>query len=524
MNEECYYTILFCLDNGHVWRIIYVWLFNNKPTKSFVMRDRLMKKTLLSDKESKSNQNNFINAEIISSLDKNIEFIKKKLGNAPDLVIRKIQKENYPTLALVYLSELSDKTDINDNILKPLLREEFKFEMELVIPIGNISKVQYLSQIQESLLEGNAILLINEFTTAYKLEIKGGPNRDPSDSKNEISIKGTHQGFVEAATKNIALIRNYLPTAKLTVTTTEVGEEGKTKIYVLFLAEKAELQITEEVQHRLNDIMVSSIVNTGDLIKHIEDNPYSPFPQLLLTERPDTAVSHLLEGKFVIVVDHSPNVLIGPTNFLSFFKNIDDCSTRWTINFFIQILRIIAFFLALILPATYIALISFNFSLIPVPLFLSIAESRENVPFSAIVEAMIMEITLEMMREAALRLPAPIGQTMGIVGGIIIGQAAVQAGIVSNIMIIIVSVTAIASFTVPNYDMSLAVRYLRFPMMLLATWFGIVGLIIGLMTLLAHVLSIRSIGTPYGGSFLPFQLNKFKQFFLKFKNETKGDI
>ncbi|MCU4863920.1 spore germination protein [Bacillus cereus] len=481
-----------------------------------------MEKISFSDK--KSNHNNCINTEINDSLDKNIQFIKKNLGDAPDLVIRRIQKENYHTLALVYLSELADKKDINDSILKPLLREEFTSEIELIIPIGNISRVLYLNQIQESLLEGNAILLVNEYTVAYELEIKGGSNREPSDSKNEISIKGTHQGFVEAAGKNIALIRNYLPTAKLTVTSTEIGEEVKTKIHVLCLMEKVDFQLVEKIQDRLKNIKVNSIVNTGELIKHIEDNPYSPFPQLLLTERPDTAVSSLLEGKFVIVVDHSPNVLIGPTNFISFFRNIDDSSARWMINFIIQILRIIAFFLALILPATYIALISFNYSLIPVPLFLSIAESRENVPFSAIVEAMIMEITLEMMREAALRLPAPIGQTMGIVGGIIIGQAAVQAGIVSNIMIIIVSVTAIASFTVPNYDMSLAVRYLRFPMMLFATWFGFVGITIGLMILLAHILSIRSIGTPYGVSFFPLQIYKFKKFILKYKNETKGDI
>ncbi|MCU5589241.1 spore germination protein [Bacillus cereus] len=481
-----------------------------------------MEKIPLSDKES--NHNNCIDAEITASLDKNIEFIKKSLGNAPDLVIRRIQKENYQTVALMYLSELTDKKDINDSILKPLLKEEFTPEIERIIPIGNISRVQFLDQIQESLLEGNAILLVNEYIEAYKFEIKGGPNREPSDSKNEISIKGTHQGFVEAAGKNIALIRNYLPTAKLTIISTEIGEEGKTKIHVLYLMEKTDFQITEEIQYRLENIKVNSIVNTGELVKHIEDNPYSPFPQLLLTERPDTAVSSLLEGKFVIVVDHSPNVLIGPTNFLSFFRNIDDSSTRWMINFILQILRIVAFFLALILPATYIALISFNYSLIPVPLFLSIAESRENVPFSAIVEAMIMEITLEMMREAALRLPAPIGQTMGIVGGIIIGQAAVQAGIVSNIMIIIVSVTAIASFTVPNYDMSLAVRYLRFPMMLLATWFGFVGIIIGLMILLAHILSIRSMGIPYGVSFFPLQIYKLKNFILKYKNETKGDI
>ncbi|MGU3443477.1 spore germination protein [Bacillus cereus] len=483
-----------------------------------------MKKPLLSDTGPKSDKNTIYSLKITTSLNENIDLIKKQLKNAPDFIVRNIQKDDYHTLALMYLSELSDKTTVHDNILKPLLREEFEPEVELIIPIGNISKVLFLNEILESLLEGNAILLVDKYTFAYKLEIKGGPNRDPSDAKNEISIKGTHQGFVEAATKNIALIRNYLPTTKLSITTTEIGKDGKTKIYVLSLTEKAELYITKEIQNRLNAIRVSSIVNTGELIKYIEDNPYSPFPQLLLTERPDTAVSYLLEGKFVIVVDRSSNVLIGPTNFLSFFKNIDDCSTRGMITFTIQLLRILAFFMALILPAIYIALISFNFSLIPAPLFLSIAASRENVPFSAIVEAMIMEITLEMMREAALRMPAPIGQTMGIVGGIIIGQAAVQAGIVSNIMIIIVSVTAIASFTVPNYDMSLSVRYLRFPMMLLATWFGIVGIIIGLMTLLAHIISIRSIGTPYGISFFPFQMQTLKNYILKYKNKIKGDI
>ncbi|BAR87702.1 uncharacterized protein KNN_06969 (plasmid) [Bacillus thuringiensis serovar tolworthi] len=483
-----------------------------------------MKKTLFTSGGVKCNQNNFINGEISLVLDENVNFIKTLFGYPPDLVIRRIQKENNHTLVLMYLSALVDETDINNNILKPLLRENDKYEMELIISIGNISKIQYLNEIKEGLLEGNAILLLDQSTFAYKLQIKGGLNREPSDSKNEISIKGTHQGFVEAATKNIALIRNYLPTTKLTVKSSEIGEEGKTKIFVLFLTEKVDPNIETELLNRLNNTKVNSIVNTGELIKHIEDNPYSPFPQLLLTERPDTAVSHLLEGKFVIVVDHSPNVLIGPTNFLSFFRNIDDCSTRWMIHFIVQILRIGSFFLALVLPAIYIALISYNFSLIPVPLFLSVAESRENVPFSAIVEAMIMEITLEMMREAALRLPSPIGQTMGIAGGIIIGQAAVQAGIVSNIMIIIVSVTAIASFTVPNYDMSLAVRYLRFPMMLLATWFGMVGIIIGLMILLAHILSIRSIGIPYGVSFFPFEIYKLKHFILKYKKENKGDI
>ncbi|MEB8811919.1 spore germination protein, partial [Bacillus cereus] len=308
----------------------------------------------------------------------------------------------------------------------------------------------------------------------------------------------------------------YIPNRELVLKEVFIGSRGKTKVSILYLRDVASEDVLKELETRIQNIVVDSIINTGEIIEFIEDNPYSPFPQFILTERPDSTVSHILHGRYVIVVDRSPNVLIAPVNFISFFQGIDDYNTRWLVSSSVRLLRFIGFFIALLLPATYVAFISFNYEVIPVQLYLSIAESRERVPFLPVIEALLMEITLEMMREAALRLPTPISQTVGIVGGIVIGQAAVQAGIVSNIMIIIVAVTTIASSIVPNYEMGLAIRLLRFPMMLLAALFGMVGIIIGWMTIIAHLVSLESLGTPYGSPLSPFHISGMKDTFVRF--------
>ena len=234
-----------------------------------------------------------------------------------------------------------------------------------------------------------------------------------------------------------------------------------------------------------------------------------------MTERPDAAASHLMQGRICVVVDRSPSVLIAPMTMTAFFQSVDDYSTRWIAASFIRFLRFFAFFVAAFLPALYIAVISFNYEIIPLNLLLSIGESRGQVPFSPILEALIMELTLEMLREAGIRLPAPIGQTVGIVGGIVIGQTAVQAGIVSNIMVVVVALTGISSFIIPNYDMSSAIRLIRFPMMLLSSMFGIFGLTIGWMILIAHLISLESLGTPYGSPLAPFRIKDMKDTFVR---------
>ncbi|MDM5234971.1 spore germination protein [Bacillus cereus] len=451
-----------------------------------------------------------------TDLSKNIADIQNIFRQAPDLVIRRFQiTVDGLEAALVYLFGLTDKELIQNHVLSPLMNSDFDTKKELPIPLGQIKIINTLSQIENAIFGGDSVLLIHSRTTAHQLDTKGWPQRNVEDAHNEIALKGAHQGFTEIGSQNIAMIRRYIPHRELMVKEIVIGVRSKTRISILYLKDVVSEDVLKELETRIQKITVDAVASTGELIEFIEDHPYSPFPQFILTERPDLAVSHILQGRFVTVMDHSPNVLITPTNFISFFQGVDDYGTRWLVASSIRVLRFIAFMIALFLPASYVAFISFNFEVIPVELYLSIAESRTRVPFSPVMEALLMEITLETMREGALRIPTPIGQTVGIVGGIVIGQAAVQAGIVSNIMIIVVAVTAISSFVIPNYDMGAAVRLLRFPMMLAAALFGIVGLVIGWMTLIGHLISLESLGTPYGTPLAPFRFADMKDTFIR---------
>ncbi|WP_088321818.1 spore germination protein [Bacillus cereus] len=468
------------------------------------------------NRTSNIQKENVENHNINCDLFQNINNLQKNFQQAPDLVIRQFQLVNRSEAALIYLSGLTDTQSIHNNILSPLMHTTFEIGNGLPVTIGEVQIINTWNQFENAIFQGDSILLVHGLDSGYQLNTKGWPQRDITEPKNEISLKGTHQGFVETSSQNIALIRRYIPNRELVLKEVFIGSRGKTKVSILYLRDVASEDVLKELETRIQNIVVDSIINTGEIIEFIEDNPYSPFPQFILTERPDSTVSHILHGRYVIVVDRSPNVLIAPVNFISFFQGIDDYNTRWLVSSSVRLLRFIGFFIALLLPATYVAFISFNYEVIPVQLYLSIAESRERVPFLPVIEALLMEITLEMMREAALRLPTPISQTVGIVGGIVIGQAAVQAGIVSNIMIIIVAVTTIASSIVPNYEMGLAIRLLRFPMMLLAALFGMVGIIIGWMTIIAHLVCLESLGTPYGSPLSPFHISGMKDTFVRF--------
>ncbi|MGG2018048.1 spore germination protein [Bacillus sp. S10(2024)] len=463
-----------------------------------------------------------------TDLSKNIGELQELFRQAPDLVIRRFSMSGDGLeAALVYLSGLTDKLSIQKYVLTPLMDSVYDANTELPISLGHVEMINTWGRIENAILGGDSVLFIHGQRAAHQLDTKGWPQRNIEDTHIEISLKGAHQAFVETGIQNVAMIRRYIPQRELMVKEIIIGMRSKTRISILYLKDVASEEVLKELETRIQRITVDAVESTGELIEFIEDNPYSPFPQFMLTERPDVAVSHILQGRFVAVVDRSPNVLIAPTNFISFFQGVDDYGTRWLVASFIRLLRFIAFMIALFLPASYVAFISFNFEVIPVELFLSIAESRTRVPFSPVMEALLMEMTLEMMREGALRLPTPIGQTVGIVGGIIIGQAAVQAGIVSNIMIIVVAVTAIASFIIPNYDMGAAIRLLRFPMMLSAALFGVVGIVIGWMTLVAHLISLESLGTPYGTPLAPFRFADMKDAFVRLplwtmKNRPKG--
>ncbi|NEW05735.1 spore germination protein [Paenibacillus sp. SYP-B3998] len=447
----------------------------------------------------------------------NIEEAKRLFPASPDLTIYRFAagQEEIP-VALLYLDGLTDKSLLNNNILHPLMYGNSEMKSGISIPtISSIRKVMDWSEVEEAILFGECVQFTEGLQEAWVYDTKSWPQRAIEDPQLESSLKGAHQGFLETGVQNIAILRRYLPDRELRITQYTVGRRGKSKVWVLYLEDVAPEEVRQQLDARIRKIDVDSVINSGELAEFIEDNAFSPFPQFILTERPDSAVSQLLQGRFVVIVDHSPSVIVAPTTFITFFQSVDDYSSRWLIASFIRLLRFLAFMMALLLPATYIAFISFNYEVVPLQLFLSIAESRERVPFPPLLEALLMEVMLEMMREAGIRLPAPVGQTIGIVGGIIVGQAAVQAGIVSNIMVIVVASTAIASFILPSYDMGTAVRLLRFPMMLMASLFGIIGIVSGFMTLIAHLVSLESLGTPYGSPLAPFRWSDMKDTFVR---------
>ncbi|GAA4834047.1 spore germination protein [Paenibacillus vulneris] len=455
---------------------------------------------------------------ISPSLAANIAELSALFSLAPDLVIRHLVIQSTgDEAALVYMNGLSDKNSINNNVIRSLQTGTSGGSpgSAPAVTIGYIMKLTRWEDIEQALFQGYSILFTEGLTEVQTFDTQGWPQRSIEDPQIEASLKGAHQGFVETGTQNIAMIRRYIPNRELKIREITVGRRGRTTVSILYLADVAHPEVLKELEDRIRRLDVDAILNTGELEGFIEDNPYSPFPQFLSTERPDAAASQILQGRFAVVVDRSPSVLIGPTTFTSFFQSLDDYSTRWLLATFIRLLRFVGFLVAAFLPALYIAAISFNYEVIPIKLILSIGESRERVPFPPIVEALLMEITLEMLREAGIRLPSPIGQTVGIVGGIVIGQAAVQAGIVSNVMVIVVAATAIASFIIPNYDMASAIRLIRFPMMIIASMFGIVGIVIGLMTLIAHLISLESLGTPYGSPLAPMRFADWKDTFIR---------
>jgi len=450
-------------------------------------------------------------------LSQNIEKAKELFPAAPDLVVFRFAagSQEIPA-ALLYLDGLNDKNSINNHILRPLMYEIPDDKPGIPAPtISGVRTVTAWSDVEKAILHGESVLFFEGKPKAWIYSTQGWPQRAIEDPQLESSLKGAHQGFVETGKQNIALIRRYIANKELRILEHTVGQRGQSKVWIMYLNDVAHPEILQELTTRIDKIDVDAVINTGELAEYIEDNPYSPFPQTITTERPDSAVSQLLQGRFIVIVDRSPGVIIAPTTFTSFFQSVDDYSMRWQIASFIRLLRFIAFMIAMLLPAFYIAVISFNYEIIPLQLLLSIAESRSRVPFPPLLEAVLMEITLEMMREAGIRLPAPVGQTIGIVGGIVIGQAAVQAGVVSNIMVIVVASTAIASFILPSYDMGTTVRLLRFPMMLMASMFGIIGIIIGFVTLVAHLTALESLGTPYGSPLAPFRWSDMKDTFIR---------
>lgn len=477
------------------------------------MRYKWVKK-LLSIQNSNSHKKHLM--ECSYSLKDNLTFLLNEI-HIPHLVHRKFFIHPAKEAEILYIKGLVDEQKVQEKILKPLMYEG---QSESFNPIARLYEYNEKNEMEidsiiHLLLHGNTLLLIDGINKMFVFSTSGVPKRSIEEPQTESMLKGTHLGFIEQRQDNIAMIRQFVDGPTLEIKSFHVGYRKQSTISLMYLKDLVNDEVINELEDRIKQVNVDTLLTIGSLEELIEDNPYSPFPQFLTTERPDTVSMNLLQGRIAILMDNSSGVLIGPVNFSSFFYTVDDYNLRWTTVSLIRLLRFVAFLLSILLPSLYIAILSFHYEVIPINLYVSVAESRERIPLPPIIEALIMEITLETLREAGLRLPAPIGQTVGIVGGIVIGQAAVEAGIVSNIMVIVVSLTAISSFILPNQDFAASARQLRFPFMLVSALFGMVGIMFGVMLLIGHLISLESLGKPFGNPIAPTRFKYWGDLILR---------
>lgn len=426
-------------------------------------------------------------------------------------------------IAIVYLEGLIDQKQLSE-LMEALVAENTRFSsfsnnaannLKDIIPMGGINVVNTVGLLLAAILCGEAVVVIDGLCGGITVSITGGIRRAVEEPSSQTVIRGPKEGFTEELSTNIALLRRKLRTPELRIENRTIGRYTQTKVAVIYIQGLANPQVLEELFRRLDSIDTDSVLESGYIEEFIQDKTFTPFPTMINTERPDAIAGNLLEGQVAVMVDGTPFVLVLPVTFFKFFQSSEDYYQRYDISSFLRIIRLFSFFIALFLPSFYIAITTFQQEMLPTTLLISLAAQREGTPLPALLEALLMEITFEVIREAGVRMPRVIGPAISIVGALVLGQAAVQAGLVSGAMVIVVSFTAIASFVMPNFNMASAVRLIRFALMLLAGMFGLFGILAGAVPVIVHVVSLSSFGVPYFTPLAPLRLSNFKDTLIR---------
>ncbi|WP_353854386.1 spore germination protein [Bacillus sp. Bos-x628] len=445
------------------------------------------------------------------NFEEKIRILKKTFQHSGDFEYREFMV-NETKSVLFFIKTRIDEGKLNDFIIGNLLGTPGKQDY-----IKSLSTLETgdLTLITDSIIAGS-IAFLDENSSQIKLFAVGQPPlRSISEPSSESIITGAHDGFVESLDTNIYLLRSHLNDRKLALQYHKIGTKSETKIAIVYISDIVNKEKVEEINKRITSIKVDTIISPGSIVEAIEDDSFSIFPQLIDTERPDKVRSAILEGRIVLLIDGSPMAIILPVTFFSFFQSPDDYNSRWIPATFIRILRYLACLIAIILPSFYIAVIGFHYEVVPDELAITMKNSIIGIPFPPLIEAMLMEITIELIREAGVRLPKPIGQTIGIVGGLVIGDAVVKAGLISNVLVIVVAVTAVASFVLPSFEMTATIRMLRFPLMFMASMFGFIGISFGLSMMLMNLCRLESLGVPYLSPVAPFNWQDLKDTIIR---------
>jgi len=479
--------------------------------------------------KDKSKDNGSISLEeyntmfVSKKIGKNIQVFQDLMGSNIDLTIRRFKLACQDVdAAIVFIDSITGNDIINTHIIKPLTfefadldvnaskRSTFDYVKDCLIRTIKVEEAETFDKIILDVLSGSVFLTIEGFDRGILADAKEFSGRSITEPTMEPSVKGPKEALVENLKDNLSLLRKRLKDPNLTIEPFKTGKRSKGDLVVVYIKGIANQNIVNEVKKRLQTLNTDDGVTYAQVQQLLSDYPNSIFPMVQVTERPDKIIAGILEGRVSIILDGSSNAMIVPVSLPILMQSIDDYYEKWIIASVIRMLRYLCFFISALLPSLYIAITSFHPGILPTNIALSIAGTRTGVPFPAFVEAFLMIITLEILQEAGIRLPRVVGQTVSIVGGLVIGQAAVEAGIISPIMLIVVSITAISSYALSDYSLALVTRIIRLPFMIAGTLFGLVGTSILLLVLLGYVASLESFGVGYLEPISPYNLRDWK--------------
>lgn len=425
---------------------------------------------------------------VSKNLKENRRILEQDFEDCADILIKEIKHDKIH-LIIAYIEVTFDI-----NLLETLAVEELLANAQMA---GSNDVFNSIEEAEQVLLTGDAILFVDGMAKAIRIVDKGLPQMDLQKTDSEKVIRGSNEGFTDSIKSNTALIRRRIRSPLLKVREHKMGVRTNTLVDIMFIDDLVDRRLLKEIEQRLEKYEIDGVLDSGVIEQLSEEKWYSPFPEFQTTQRPDRAAMALLEGRIVILSDNSPISLILPTDINLFIRTTDDYYNRFEAASFARIIRYVAMFLSLALPGLYLAVTNFHTQILPTSLMLAFWENRQGVPFPEVVEVILMELSFELLREAGTRLPGAMSNTIGIVGGLIIGQAAVDAGIVSPIVVIIVAFTALCSFAIPSEEFAFSFRLLKFYIIFMSAWLGYFGFLVGLYTILIHLSKLKSFGYPY---------------------------
>ncbi|SFD37437.1 spore germination protein [Bacillus sp. UNCCL81] len=421
-----------------------------------------------------------------------IQDLKDEFHSSADFQYRKFICDG-KVLHLCYLDTMIDSDDVQTHLLQKIIYnpKEDKVESSVLQTMELHSKEDCI----QAIIDGNVAIIYGEKGIAFSISQK--IDRSIEESSSERVIAGTHDSFVESLKTNTTLIRKRIRSKELVIKNMTLGSQFPTTLSLFYINTLIPKNMIEKLEKNLKTLESKPYVESIQVHTLLEESPFSPFPQVMRTERPDRTFQHLLKGKPAIILDNDPNALLFPSNLYSFFQSPEDFNLRWLLGVFFYAIRIIAFWMSVLLPAFYIAVTAFHSNILPIGIFYTLKLSVENVPLPPLLEALTMQIFLELLREASLRLPQAVGSTIGTVGAIVIGTSIVQTNLISNSMIVVIALTAVASFTIPVKEMSTAARLIGLPLTILASIFGFLGISFGMLMIVCHLSKIKLFGERY---------------------------